>query len=120
MKIVWKWKLPNGFEQKNILISLCIAALHDDNLLLLIIFHLETQENYSLCNIECHIANPGNDVDPWNGKQSLDFYTYRRNKVKWLILIHSYKNNHRSECIPEGNARTKVIIFCKSRPSDCI
>ena len=30
----------------------------------------------------------------------------------------SYKNNYRSECIPEGNTRTKVIIFCKSRPSN--
>ena len=27
-----------------------------------------------------------------------------------------YKNNHRCEGI---HARTKVIIFCKSRPSDC-
>ena len=29
---------------------------------------------------------------------------------------HYYKNNHRSEGIREANTRTKVIIFCKSRP----
>ena len=33
---------------------------------------------------------------------------------------NSYKNNHRSEGIRYANARTKVIIFCKSRPSNCI
>ena len=32
----------------------------------------------------------------------------------------SYKNNHGSEGIRVANARTKVIIFCKSRPSNCI
>ena len=31
----------------------------------------------------------------------------------------SYKDNHCSEDIPFGNSQTKVIIFCKSRPSDC-
>ena len=31
-----------------------------------------------------------------------------------------YKNNQRSEGIRVANARTKVIIFCKSRPSNCI
>ena len=31
---------------------------------------------------------------------------------------HSYKDNLRSEGIPEGIAWTKVIIFCKSWPSD--
>ena len=32
----------------------------------------------------------------------------------------SYKNNYRSECIRVVNAQTKVIIFCKSCPSNCI
>ena len=31
---------------------------------------------------------------------------------------YSYKNNHCSEGIRYANARTKVIIFCKSRPSN--
>ena len=31
----------------------------------------------------------------------------------------SYKDNHRREGIRYANARPKVIIFCKSRPSDC-
>ena len=30
--------------------------------------------------------------------------------------MHSYKNNHRSEGIRIANARTKMIIFCKSGP----
>ena len=36
-----------------------------------------------------------------------------------LRVVHAsdyYKNNHRSEGIRVANARTKVIIFCKSRP----
>ena len=37
---------------------------------------------------------------------------------KLCVQKRYYKNNYRSECIPEGNARTKVIIFCKSRPSN--
>ena len=31
----------------------------------------------------------------------------------------SYKDNHRREGIRTANARPKVIIFCKSWPSDC-
>ena len=31
----------------------------------------------------------------------------------------SYKNNYRSEGIRIANARTKVIIFCKSHPLNC-
>ena len=33
--------------------------------------------------------------------------------------MHSYKNNHRWEGIHVANARPEVIIFCKSRPSNC-
>ena len=33
--------------------------------------------------------------------------------------MNSYKNNHCSEGIRYANAQTKVIIFCKSRPSNC-
>ena len=37
-------------------------------------------------------------------------------KGSLLPVQFSYKNNYHSECILEENARTKVIIFCKSHP----
>ena len=42
----------------------------------------------------------------------------------WHLRCHflnviSYKDNYRQECIRVANARLEVIIFCKSRPSDC-
>ena len=33
-----------------------------------------------------------------------------------ILCYNSYKNNYRSEGICYANARTKVIIFCKSCP----
>ena len=37
-------------------------------------------------------------------------------QIEVTSACNSYKNNHRSEGIRVANARTKVIIFCKSRP----
>ena len=37
-------------------------------------------------------------------------------RLNGQVGVNSYKNNHRSEGIRVANARTKVIIFCKSRP----
>ena len=39
-----------------------------------------------------------------------------RAEVELSNRQYYYKNNHRSEGIHVANARTKVIIFCKSRP----
>ena len=37
----------------------------------------------------------------------------------FCFINHYYKYNHLSSGIRHANARTKVIIFCKSRPSNC-
>ena len=39
-----------------------------------------------------------------------------QNTITIISLTVSYKNNYRSEGIRVANARTKMIIFCKSRP----
>ena len=40
--------------------------------------------------------------------------------VESLVRMRYYKNNYRRVGIRVVNARPKVIIFCKSRPSNCI
>ena len=57
----------------------------------------------------------GTSNDPFYSGETLSSYG---NVI--VVLINYYKNNYRSECIRVANALTAVIIFCKSRPSNCI